>query len=224
MDPRLNQILSSAADKSCSTICEVNAALETQQEQPDCNSDCEHLLSAGAIVNLVGLEGSPKGSKEAGREQKTTSVFRDIEKRFKDPEFQNTVRMFEKMKPGKASPFYSMNKSGLMLTPKESNSESSLKSPIVIRKPAESANLSIKVNSSVVQQMNEGSGKKNPGMYIGNVTDEMYIGQLKLLEHAVDGSEPASSISFAVLQLITNNFSDELIIGRGGCGVVYKVK
>ncbi|GJM95630.1 hypothetical protein PR202_ga12393 [Eleusine coracana subsp. coracana] len=45
---------------------------------------------------------------------------------------------------------------------------------------------------------------------------------LNLLECIVDKSRSPSSIQYPVLKLITSNFLDELRIGSGGCGEVYK--
>ncbi|CAL4899286.1 unnamed protein product [Urochloa decumbens] len=67
---------------------------------------------------------------------------------------------------------------------------------------------------------NEDSSSKQKSNLVR--TDVKDISQLKVLEHTVAGREPPSNLSLTLLQLITNSFSEELIIGRGGCGVVYK--
>ncbi|GJN34895.1 hypothetical protein PR202_gb23601 [Eleusine coracana subsp. coracana] len=60
--------------------------------------------------------------------------------------------------------------------------------------------------------------------YVGEVSrlDDKYI-DLNLLETMVDKRRNPSSLQFPVLKLITSNFLDELRIGSGGCGDVYKV-
>ncbi|CAN6342944.1 unnamed protein product [Urochloa humidicola] len=45
---------------------------------------------------------------------------------------------------------------------------------------------------------------------------------LKVLECIVDGSKNPSNLKLPILELITKKFSNELRIGNGGCGVVYK--
>ncbi|RLN29095.1 uncharacterized protein C2845_PM05G17120 [Panicum miliaceum] len=58
----------------------------------------------------------------------------------------------------------------------------------------------------------------------GNSTfrmDDMHI-ELSLLESIVDRCEKPSNLKLPLLKHITKNFSDELKIGHGGCGVVYK--
>ncbi|KAK3136669.1 hypothetical protein QOZ80_5BG0440720 [Eleusine coracana subsp. coracana] len=59
--------------------------------------------------------------------------------------------------------------------------------------------------------------------YVGEVSrlDDKYI-DLNLLETMVDKRRNPSSLQFPVLKLITSNFLDELRIGSGGCGDVYK--
>ena len=46
---------------------------------------------------------------------------------------------------------------------------------------------------------------------------------LHILERAVDGSKKPSNLKLQFLRFITKSFSDELKIGDGGCGQVYKV-
>jgi len=43
------------------------------------------------------------------------------------------------------------------------------------------------------------------------------------LEYILGGSESPRHLKLPFLQFITKNFSDELIIGIGGCRLVYKV-
>jgi len=45
---------------------------------------------------------------------------------------------------------------------------------------------------------------------------------LHILERAVDGSKKPSNLKLQFLRFITKSFSDELKIGDGGCGQVYK--
>jgi len=47
--------------------------------------------------------------------------------------------------------------------------------------------------------------------------------QNALLDILLNPSAEAEELSFSLLENITENFSDELIIGRGGFGAVYKV-
>lgn len=47
--------------------------------------------------------------------------------------------------------------------------------------------------------------------------------ELIVLQHMLERSEKPSNISLSILKYITNDFSEELKIGRGGCGEVYKV-
>ncbi|KAL6842117.1 hypothetical protein ACP4OV_028096 [Aristida adscensionis] len=51
--------------------------------------------------------------------------------------------------------------------------------------------------------------------------DDIYT-DLNILERTVDGSEEPSTLKLPLLKFITDNFSGELQIGHGGCGVVYK--
>ncbi|KAK3119087.1 hypothetical protein QOZ80_9BG0713560 [Eleusine coracana subsp. coracana] len=46
--------------------------------------------------------------------------------------------------------------------------------------------------------------------------------ELNLLEHILSGTQKPSNMSSSLLQLITENFSDDRIIGRGGAANVYK--
>ena len=46
----------------------------------------------------------------------------------------------------------------------------------------------------------------------------------RLLERILDGAEDPTDLPLALLQDITDNFSEERIIGQGGFGVVYKVQ
>ncbi|KAL6643591.1 hypothetical protein ACP70R_018357 [Stipagrostis hirtigluma subsp. patula] len=48
--------------------------------------------------------------------------------------------------------------------------------------------------------------------------------ELDALERTIEGSEKPTNLKLHLLQLITKNFSDELKIGHGGCGVVYRIK
>jgi hypothetical protein len=47
--------------------------------------------------------------------------------------------------------------------------------------------------------------------------------ELKVLECIVDGREDPSNLKLPLLELITKKFANELRIGNGGCGEVYKV-
>ncbi|XP_066391523.1 probable serine/threonine-protein kinase PBL25 [Miscanthus floridulus] len=64
-----------------------------------------------------------------------------------------------------------------------------------------------------------GDRMEAPRHHLG--TEDIYIGR-DVLERIVDGSEKPSNLKFLLLQLITKFFSDELKLGHGGCGVVYK--
>jgi len=46
--------------------------------------------------------------------------------------------------------------------------------------------------------------------------------ELKVLECIVDGKEDPSNLKLPLLELITKKFANELRIGNGGCGEVYK--
>ncbi|PVH62947.1 hypothetical protein PAHAL_3G436500 [Panicum hallii] len=48
--------------------------------------------------------------------------------------------------------------------------------------------------------------------------------ELKVLECIVDGREDPSNLKLPLLELITKKFANELRIGNGGCGEVYKSK
>ena len=47
--------------------------------------------------------------------------------------------------------------------------------------------------------------------------------EFDFLESLLGGSESPRHLKLPFLQFITKNFSDELKIGSGGCGVIYKV-
>jgi predicted Ser/Thr protein kinase len=46
----------------------------------------------------------------------------------------------------------------------------------------------------------------------------------ELLEHILDGREKPTNLHLSLLRNITKNFSEEQILGKGGSGVVYKVR
>lgn len=51
--------------------------------------------------------------------------------------------------------------------------------------------------------------------------DDKHI-ELSVLERMVDGSRTPCPLQFSILKLITSNFLDQLKLGSGGCGEVYK--
>lgn len=44
-----------------------------------------------------------------------------------------------------------------------------------------------------------------------------------ILEHILDGREKPTNLPFALLKNITENFSEDRVIGQGGFATVYKV-
>ena len=50
------------------------------------------------------------------------------------------------------------------------------------------------------------------------------VSEREVLEHILDGSMKPTDIELSLLKDITNKFSEDLKIGQGGFGTVYKVK